>query len=79
MECNVSFLDPLTRHQSDLVIGKKLCIGRNPGASGLVVGSTDNYVSSIAVELPPAQPYIRADGELYLYVYRGFNLLCGKP
>ena len=51
MECNVSFLDPLTRHQSDLVIGKKLSIGRNPGASGLVVGSSDNYVSSIAVEL----------------------------
>ena len=51
MECNVSFLDPLTRHQSDLVIGKKLSIGRKPGASGLVVGSTDNYVSSIAVEL----------------------------
>jgi len=51
VECNVSFLDPLTRHQSDLVIGKKLCIGRNPGASGLVVGSSDNYVSSIAVEL----------------------------
>ena len=51
MECKVSFLDPLTRHQSDLVIGKKLSIGRKPGASGLVVGSTDNYVSSIAVEL----------------------------
>lgn len=51
MECKVSFLDPLTRHQSDLVIGKKLSIGRKPGASGLVVGSTDSYVSSIAVEL----------------------------
>ena len=51
MECTVSFLDPLTRQRSDLVVGKKLCIGRNPGASGLVVGNTDNYVSSIAVEL----------------------------
>ena len=51
MECTVSFLDPLTRQRSDLVVGKKLCIGRNPGASGLVVGSSDNYVSSVAVEL----------------------------
>ena len=51
MECNVSFLDPLTRHQSDLVVGKNLCIGRNPGKNGLVVGGSDNYVSSIAVEL----------------------------
>lgn len=30
---------------------KKLSIGRNPGKNGLVVGGSDSYVSSIAVEL----------------------------
>lgn len=32
-------------------MGKKLCIGRNPEKNGLVVGGSDLYVSSIAVEL----------------------------
>ena len=51
VECTVSFLDPVTRMKSNFAIGEKLCIGREPGENGLVVGGSDRYVSSIAVEL----------------------------
>ncbi len=51
VDCKVSFLDPATREKSHHVVRERFCIGREPGKHGLVVGGSDKYVSSIAVEL----------------------------
>jgi hypothetical protein len=51
MDCKISYVDPVTRQSLSAVVEKSICIGRSPGKNGLIVGGSDEYVSSIALEI----------------------------
>lgn len=50
-ECKIFHEDWRTKSRYTINLSKKLVIGRDPGKEGLVVGPSDTYISSKAIEL----------------------------